>query len=70
MKADEEYDQKKDILAKKDDIATVSKEIAESKSDMIKWMFVFWIGQLAATAVIVFAFLNVYFKEQLYTFSS
>jgi len=63
MKADEKYAQKKDILATKDDIATVRKEIAESKSDMITWMFVFWIGQLAATAGIVFAFLNVYFKK-------
>ena len=33
------------------DIATkdfVKKEIAESKSEIIKWMFIFWVGQLAA----------------------
>ena len=26
---------------------------AELKAEMIKWMFLFWIGQMAATAVIV-----------------
>ena len=41
MKADEKYAQKKDILATKDDIAIVRKEISESKSDTIKWMFIF-----------------------------
>jgi hypothetical protein len=28
-------------------------EIAESKTDVIKWMFLFWIGQMAATAAII-----------------
>jgi hypothetical protein len=26
---------------------------AELKAEMIKWMFLFWIGQMAATAAIV-----------------
>lgn len=63
LKAEEKYSQKKDVLATKDDIGLVRKEIAEAKADMIKWMFIFWIGQLAATAGIIFAFLNVYFKK-------
>jgi hypothetical protein len=63
MKADEKYAQKKDILATKDDIAIVRKEISESKSGTIKWMFIFWIGQLTATAGIIFAFLTIYFKK-------
>jgi hypothetical protein len=50
-------------LATKDDIATVRKEISKSKSETIKWMFIFWIGQLAATAGIIFAFLSLYFKK-------
>jgi len=37
--------------------------IETSKTDTIKWMFIFWIGQLAATAGIVFAFLNAYIKK-------
>ena len=45
-------------LATKDDIADVRKEIGESKADMIKWMFIFWIGQVGATLAIVLLFLK------------
>lgn len=73
-KAEERIKQKKDVFLIKDDkielltkMATVKEEllirIESSKSDTIKWMFIFWIGQLAATAAILFTFLNVYFKK-------
>jgi len=39
-------------LATKDDIANV-------KAEMIKWMFIFWIGQIAAT----FGFIILYLKK-------
>ncbi len=55
-KAEEKYLQKKDTLATKQDIS-------EAKADVIKWMFIFWIGQLAATTGILFALLNLYFKK-------
>ena len=42
-----------ETLVTKDDIANVRKEISESKVDTIKWMFIFWIGQAAATLAIV-----------------
>lgn len=45
---------KKDILATKEDIAKLRIEIAENKSEMIKWMFIFWVTQLAG----MFAFLK------------
>jgi hypothetical protein len=45
-------------LATKDDIANVRKEIGESKADTIKWMFIFWIGQVGATLAIVLLFLK------------
>jgi hypothetical protein len=49
-------------LATKDDLAIVkhelSKEISEVKADTIKWMFIFWIGQVAATLAIVMLYLN------------
>jgi len=32
----------------KSDIAQLEAKIAESKSAMIRWMFIFWIGQVAA----------------------
>ena len=43
-------------LATKDDIANVRKEISEAKADTIKWMFIFWIGQIAAILGVIFVF--------------
>ena len=40
-------------LMTKEDGAKLRTEIAESKSEVIKWMFLFWIGQTATTAAIV-----------------
>jgi hypothetical protein len=56
-------------LATKDDIANVREEIAnvkydlrkemgEIKADTIKWMFIFWIGQVGAMLAMVFLFLK------------
>ncbi len=45
-KTEEKYAQKKDILATKQDVS-------EAKTDIIKWMFIFWIGQVAATVALV-----------------
>jgi len=47
-KAEEKYEQKKDILATKQDIAETKKEIVVAKVDLIKWMVGFWIAQMAA----------------------
>ena len=38
---DRKLDDKKDVLATKIDLANL-------KADIIKWMFLFWIGQLAS----------------------
>jgi hypothetical protein len=44
-------------LATKDDLAKVkyelSKDIIEAMADTIKWMFVFWAGQFAATIAVI-----------------
>ena len=53
----------KDVLSTKEDMRELLKKIADAKTDILKWMFIFWIGQLAATAGLLFAFLNVYFKK-------
>jgi hypothetical protein len=49
-------------LATKDDLAKVkydlSKEIADVKADTIKWMFIFWIGQVGVTLGTIFLFLK------------
>lgn len=39
--------------ATKAELKEVRAEIAETKAEMIKWMFVFWVGQLGATLAIV-----------------
>ncbi|WP_395053679.1 hypothetical protein [Flavobacterium sp.] len=44
---------KRSIEKEKDVIAT-KVDLAETKSDIIKWMFIFWIGQIAVTLAIVF----------------
>jgi hypothetical protein len=36
----------------------LSKDIGESKADTIKWMFIFWIGQVGATMAIIFLYLK------------
>jgi hypothetical protein len=41
------------LLMTKEDGAKLRVEIAESKSEVIKWMFLFWIGQTVTTAAIV-----------------
>ena len=45
-------------LATKEDIANVRNEIANTKADMIKWMFIFWVGQLAAMFGLLYFFLK------------
>jgi hypothetical protein len=45
-------------LATKDDISNLRKELGEVKADIIKWMFIFWIGQVGATLAIVLLFLK------------
>lgn len=47
-----ELAEKKDILATKEDLANL-------KADIIKWMFLFWVGQLAS----LIAILQMFFKK-------
>ncbi|MDB4905150.1 MAG: hypothetical protein JWQ63_4431 [Mucilaginibacter sp.] len=42
----------------KEDIANVKYELSNKISDSIKWMFIFWIGQVGATLAMVFLFLK------------
>jgi hypothetical protein len=52
----------KEIGIVKDDLAKVkydlSKQIGDVKADTIKWMFIFWIGQVGAMLTILFLFLK------------
>lgn len=54
-KIEKEFDSKKYVLATKEDLA---REIGNSKSEVIKWMFIFWVGQLAAMIAIAKLFFH------------
>jgi hypothetical protein len=45
-------------LATKEDIGNVRKDISQSKADTIKWMFIFWIGQVSVTLAIMMLIFN------------
>ncbi len=50
-KIKEEVEDKTKILATKADLG-------ETKTEIIKWMFIFWIGQVAATFGFILLYLN------------
>ena len=49
---------KDDLQLVKDEISNVRKEAGDNKADTIKWMFIFWIGQVGAMLAIAFLFLK------------
>jgi hypothetical protein len=51
-KVDKEYSAHMDVLSTKVDLANL-------KADIIKWMFLFWVGQLASLVAIV----QIFFKK-------
>ncbi len=51
-KVEKKLEEKQDILATKTDLANL-------KADIIKWMFLFWIGQLAS----LIAILQIFFRK-------
>lgn len=46
--------EKKDRLATKSDVLEIIIEMKEHKSEIIKWIRIFWIGQIAVTLGIVY----------------
>ena len=50
--------EKKDLLATKHDILAAKTDLANIKADIIKWMFLFWIGQLASLVAILQIFFH------------
>jgi len=42
------FEERKNDFATKEDIARLEVKIAETMADLIKWNFIFWIGQLAS----------------------
>ena len=53
-----EVDNKASNLATKDDIAKLRAEASENKAELMKWMFVFWVGQMIGTFGFILLFLK------------
>lgn len=58
-KVDKELEQKKDILATKQDMSLLEIKIEKTRADIIKGMFLFWIGQMVSLTAI----LQLFFKK-------
>jgi hypothetical protein len=62
-KIDKTFDEKISVFATKEDLANLKTdlmvEIEKTRSDIIKWMFLFWIGQLAS----LIALLRIFFRK-------
>ena len=48
----------KDELASKTEVLATKEALANTKAELIKWMFIFWIGQVAATFGFILLFLK------------
>lgn len=57
-KIKEEFQDSSKSLATKQDIADLTEKITNTKAEMIKWMFIFWIGQVAVTFGFILLFLR------------
>ena len=60
-------ERKKELLVTKEDltreIARLEIKIEATKSEIIKWMFIFWIGHVGVMSGIIFAMLKLYFNR-------
>ena len=49
---------KQDIAIVKDDLARFKYDLSKEIRNSVKWMFIFWIGQVGAMLAIAFLFLK------------
>jgi hypothetical protein len=65
-RVDKKFDEAKNYLATKEDLVRLEgkleTKIAETKAELIKWMFIFWIGTVSVLSGIMFAMLNAYLR--------
>ena len=53
-RVEKSLEKEKNRLATKEDILEIKIELKEQKSEIIKWMFIFWIGQIVVTLGIIY----------------
>lgn len=51
-------DLRKEINIVKDDLAKFKYDLSKDIGNSVKWMFIFWIGQVGATMAIIFLYLK------------
>jgi len=63
-KVEHKFEESKQVLATKEDLARVEgrleTKIADTKAELVKWMFIFWMGQVAVIAGLLAYFFNIY----------
>ena len=57
-KISSEVDIKTSILATKEDLGSTNTKIEASKAELMKWMFVFWVGQVINIFGLILLFLK------------
>ena len=62
-KVEKKFEEKKDLFVTKEDLANAKAELEikmeKIRSDIIKWMFIFWAGQIGA----LIAILQIFFRK-------
>jgi hypothetical protein len=54
--------EKKDAFLTKDDKVQIIEKLMEVKAEMIKWMFIFWLGAIGTLSGIMFVLINAKLK--------
>ena len=62
LKVDKKFEESKNSLATKEDLANLKVEMQKGFKDTIKWMFIFVMGLLASLSGIMLAILHAYLK--------
>ncbi len=61
-KVDKRLEEKTNVFLTKDDKLEIISMIKDSRNEMIKWMFIFWIGTVGVLSGVMFAMLHAYLK--------
>ncbi|MDZ4847213.1 MAG: hypothetical protein SH857_16905 [Chitinophagales bacterium] len=61
-KVDKRMEENSAPFATKKDLNELRVELKETKAEIIKWMFIFWMGTIGVLSGIMFALLNAYLK--------
>ncbi|HXH17602.1 MAG TPA: hypothetical protein VNJ07_00860 [Chitinophagales bacterium] len=65
-KVDKRMEENTSVFATKEDLARLegklTVKLTETKAEIIKWMFIFWVGSVGVLSGIMFAMLNAYLK--------